>query len=79
MDFSERKLALSHDILMHVEKPSQYTGGELNSVMKKADQVKVRFAMCFPDIYDTNSLDNRFARLSPYVEVAVRKRKIEQI
>ena len=52
MDFSERKLALSHEILMQVEKPSQYTGGELNSVMKKADQVKVRFAMCFPDIYE---------------------------
>ena len=45
MDFSERKLALSHEILMQVEKPSQYTGGELNSVMKKADQVKVRFRM----------------------------------
>ncbi len=52
MDFSERKLALSHDVLMHVEKPSRYTGGELNSVMKKADQIKVRFAMCFPDVYE---------------------------
>ena len=52
MDFSERKLALSHEVLMQVEKPSRYTGGELNSVQKEADQVKVRFAMCFPDVYE---------------------------
>ena len=52
MDFSERKLALSHEVLMQVEKPSRYTGGELNSVQKEADHVRVRFAMCFPDVYE---------------------------
>ncbi|MBR1471032.1 MAG: B12-binding domain-containing radical SAM protein, partial [Lachnospiraceae bacterium] len=52
MDFADRKLALTQDVLMKVEKPSRYTGGELNSVMKEADQVKIRFAMCFPDVYE---------------------------
>ena len=49
---AERKLALSHDILMSVEKPARYIGGEVNAVMKDPSQVKVRFAMCFPDVYE---------------------------
>lgn len=48
----ERKLFLENEILMTVEKPSRYTGGELNSVIKNKDEVSVRFAMCFPDIYE---------------------------
>ncbi len=48
----ERKLALSHDILMTVEKPARYIGGEVNAVMKDPSKVKVRFAMCFPDVYE---------------------------
>ena len=47
-----RKLALCDDILMHVEKPARYIGGEVNSVMKDKKQVSVRFAMCFPDVYE---------------------------
>lgn len=35
-----------------VQKPARYTGGELNSVIKDKKSVDVRFAMCFPDIYD---------------------------
>ena len=46
----ERKLALSHDILMTVEKPARYIGGEVNAVMKDPSKVKVRFAMCFPPV-----------------------------
>ena len=47
-----RKLALSDDILMTVEKPARYIGGEVNAVMKDKDQVDIRFAMCFPDVYE---------------------------
>ena len=47
-----RKLALSDEILMQVEKPARYIGGEVNAVMKRKEQVKVRFAMCFPDVYE---------------------------
>ncbi len=49
---AERKLALSDDILMSIEKPVRYIGGEYNSVMKNPSKVKVRFAMCFPDVYE---------------------------
>ena len=47
-----RKLALSDEILMTVEKPARYIGGEVNAVMKDKDQVGIRFAMCFPDVYE---------------------------
>ena len=47
-----RKLALSDEILMKVEKPARYIGGEVNAVMKKKEQVQIRFAMCFPDVYE---------------------------
>ena len=47
-----RKLALSDDILMQVEKPARYIGNEVNSVMKDKGQVAIRFAMCFPDVYE---------------------------
>ena len=46
------KLALSDDILMKVEKPARYIGNEVNAVVKDKDMVKVRFAMCFPDVYE---------------------------
>ena len=46
------KLALSDDILMKIEKPARYIGNEVNAVMKDKDKVKVRFAMCFPDVYE---------------------------
>ena len=47
-----RKLALSDDILLNIEKPARYIGGEVNSVMKDKDKVDIRFAMCFPDVYE---------------------------
>ena len=47
-----RKLALSDEILMSVEKPARYIGGEANAVMKDKKQVDIRFAMCFPDVYE---------------------------
>lgn len=47
-----RKLALSDDILLQIEKPARYIGGEINSVMKDPSEVDIRFAMCFPDVYE---------------------------
>ena len=45
-------LKIDDKILMSVEKPSRYTGGEWNSVIKKPAEVKIRFAFCFPDVYE---------------------------
>ncbi len=39
-------------ILARVQKPGRYTGGELNSVMKRKEDVSLRFAFCFPDTYE---------------------------
>ena len=47
-----RKLALSDEILLKIEKPARYIGNEVNSVNKDASKVDVRFAMCFPDVYE---------------------------
>ena len=47
-----RKLALSDDILLSVEKPARYIGNEVNVVVKDPSQVDIRFCMCFPDVYE---------------------------
>lgn len=39
-------------LLLKVQKPSRYIGGELGSVVKDKSKVDVRFAFCFPDVYD---------------------------
>ena len=38
--------------LSGVQKPARYIGGELNSIVKNAAEVDVRFAFCFPDMYE---------------------------
>lgn len=43
---------VSDEILNSVEKPSRYTGGEWNSVVKDPKEVDIRFAFCFPDVYE---------------------------
>lgn len=40
------------DILQSVEKPARYTGGEWNSIRKEFSSVDIRFAFCFPDVYE---------------------------
>lgn len=47
-----RKLALNDEILLKIEKPARYIGNEVNSVMKDKEKVDIRFAMCFPDVYE---------------------------
>ena len=51
VEIGMRKLALSDEILLSIEKPARYIGGEVNSVMKDPEKVATRFAMCFPDVY----------------------------
>ena len=58
-----RKLALSDEILLSISSPARYIGNEINAVMKDKSEVAVRFAMCFPDVYEilswaiSNALD----------------------
>ena len=46
------KLALSDDKLLKIEKTARYIGNEINSVKKDLNEIKIRFAMCFPDVYE---------------------------
>ena len=39
-------------LLLKVQKPGRYVGGELNAVIKDKKQVDLRFAFCFPDTYE---------------------------
>ena len=47
-----RKLALRDKILLQIDKAARYIGGEVNAVMKNKDDVDIRFAMAFPDVYE---------------------------
>ena len=47
-----RELALPDEILLSVDKAARYIGGEVNAVTKEKDSVNIRFAMCFPDVYE---------------------------
>ena len=45
-------LALKDEILLKIEKPVRYIGHEINEVKKDPESVDIRFAMCFPDVYE---------------------------
>ena len=47
-----RKLALSDEILLSVEKPARYIGGEFNAANKDFDAMDVNICFCFPDVYE---------------------------
>ncbi|WP_124066428.1 TIGR03960 family B12-binding radical SAM protein [Clostridium sp. E02] len=47
-----KKLALSDEILLKIEKPARYIGNEVNMAVKDPSAVDIRFAMCFPDVYE---------------------------
>lgn len=47
-----RKLALSDEILMSVDKSARYIGHEVNAIWKDLDKIDIRFCMCFPDVYE---------------------------
>ena len=43
---------ITDHILCKVEKPARYVGGELNEIIKNPEEVDIRFAFCFPDVYE---------------------------
>ena len=47
-----KKLALNENLLLTIEKPARYIGNEINSVIKDSAKAEIRFAMCFPDVYE---------------------------
>ena len=47
-----KRQALDDEILLSIEKPARYIGNEVNSIMKNKNEVDIRFAMCFPDVYE---------------------------
>ncbi len=47
-----RKSALSDEILLSVQNPARYIGGEVNMCVKDPEKVDIRFVMCFPDVYE---------------------------
>ncbi len=40
------------DFFLSVSKPVRYTGGEVNQIKKDPEKVSLKFALCFPDIYE---------------------------
>lgn len=46
------ELALPERVLMNIEKPARYIGNEVNIVKKNIDEIDIRIAMCFPDVYE---------------------------
>jgi radical SAM family uncharacterized protein len=47
-----KKLALSDEILLTIQQPARYLGNEMNVTIKDPSKVDIRFAMCFPDVYE---------------------------
>ncbi len=47
-----QKTALPESVLLNIEKPERYIGHEINAVYKDKNKVDIRFAMCFPDVYE---------------------------
>ncbi len=41
-----------NNILHQVTKPARYTGGEWNSIIKDWDKTDIKFALCYPDLYE---------------------------
>ena len=43
---------MSDEILLSVQQPARYLGNEMNVIVKDPSKVDIRFAMCFPDVYE---------------------------
>ncbi len=46
------RLALRDEILLQIDKPARYIGNEINAIVKNKEEIEVRFALCFPDVYE---------------------------
>ena len=89
-----RKLALPDEILLSIQQPARYIGGEVNMCVKDPESVDIRFCMCFPDVYEIgmshlglqilydmfNKMDGVYCErvFSPWTDLDQRMRK-EQI
>jgi hypothetical protein len=51
------------DLILGVEKPSRYMGGELNAVVKNPREARMRFGLCFPDMYEVGMSNVGFRTL----------------
>jgi len=47
----DQKTALEQ-LILSVQKPGRYVGGEPGSIVKDKNEVSLRFAFCFPDTYE---------------------------
>ncbi len=45
-------ITIPQELLLRVQRPARYTGGEPGQVVKDPDAVDVRFGLCFPDAYE---------------------------
>jgi len=45
-------LSYPGNILYQVTKPARYSGGEWNAVIKDWDKTRLKFALCYPDLYE---------------------------
>lgn len=52
MKYDNIKEYIYEELLPRVEKPGRYIGTEWNSVHKNPEEVDIRFAFCFPDVYE---------------------------
>lgn len=43
---------INKDDLLTISKPSRYLGGEINSIKKDLSQVRLKFCLAFPDVYE---------------------------
>lgn len=50
--YNNKTVEMPRSVLLSVSKPGRYTGGEYNSVLKDPEKSNIRFAFCFPDIYE---------------------------
>ncbi len=47
-----KQLQVPEQLLLTIEKPAQYIGNEVNAIVKDWESIDIRFALCFPDIYE---------------------------
>ncbi|MHB1391948.1 MAG: TIGR03960 family B12-binding radical SAM protein [Clostridia bacterium] len=52
MIYDNTKEYIYEELLPRVEKPGRYIGTEWNSIHKDPSKVDIRFAFCFPDVYE---------------------------
>jgi len=45
-------MRIPDEIILQVSKPARYIGGEMNMVKKDVQNISIRFAFCFPDVYE---------------------------